>query len=396
MVAQDCTKLYLIAYPSRTHFLQLNAIKLKNMQYPSLLYLLLVFNLHLEAQQVIPFDTSNWDIRAQGYILENLDGQNAIYLSNGSMVLKDRSFVNGTIEYDIRMTERRGFYGIRFRITDPSNAEEFYFRPHQSGNPDANQATPVVNGLSGWQLYFGGAYSVPFEYPFERWMHVKLVIQQQRAQIYLDGSEKPNLSWQLKHQEDSGALALTSNLSPIHYANFVYQPDVGDIVDFEVAESPSIEGIIEGWEVSDKFEEQLLDDWDQLDELIEKRVWKQKLTVEENNAVNLAWANSRYDGTDKNTVFARLTIQASRDVMKEFHFGYSDRVVALLNGQPIYRGTNRFNSRDYRYLGTIGLFDAIYLQLKEGDNTLLLAVSEDFGGWGVTGKFTDTEGISIK
>ena len=72
--------------------------------------------------------------------------------------------------------------------------------------------------------------------------------------------------------------------------------------------------------------------------------------------------------------------------MKKFEFGYSDRVVAILNGKPIYWGTNQWRSRDYRYLGTVGLFDAIYLDLKKGKNTLLMAVSEDFGDWLITGR----------
>jgi len=37
--------------------------------------------------------------------------------------------------------------------------EHFYIRPHQSGNPDANQYTPVFNGVSAWQLYHGALYA---------------------------------------------------------------------------------------------------------------------------------------------------------------------------------------------------------------------------------------------
>ena len=47
-------------------------------------------------------------------------------------------------------------------------------------------------------------------------------------------------------------------------------------------------------------------------------------------------------------------------------------------------------------LGTIGLFDAIYLDLKKGENMLLLAVSENFGGWLVTGRFENLNGIRVK
>jgi hypothetical protein len=36
------------------------------------------------------------------------------------------------------------------------------------------------------------------------------------------------------------------------------------------------------------------------------------------------------------------------------------------------------------------------LPLKKGDNELWLAVTENFGGWGVKAAFDDMDGISLK
>ena len=143
----------------------------------TLLLLGVLISIKSEAQETIPFDTLNWNINAQGFVLENFKGKDAIYLHNGAISLKNTEFLNGTIEYDIYITERRGFPGINFRKKNENNMELFYFRPHQSGNPDANQATPVVNGITGWQLYFGPSYSFLYEYNFDNWMHVKLVVR---------------------------------------------------------------------------------------------------------------------------------------------------------------------------------------------------------------------------
>ena len=123
--------------------------------------------------------------------------------------------------------------------------------------------------------------------------------------------------------------------------------------------------------------------------------WERKIRIEENNAANISTVMKLRDEVKGNTVFARLKINSDKDQIKVFEFGYSDRVVAILNGKAIYKGTNRWRTRDYRYLGTVGLFDAVYLNLKKGENTLLLAISEDFGGWGVTGKFANNEGVRI-
>jgi len=60
-----------------------------------------------------------------------------------------------------------------------------------------------------------------------------------------------------------------------------------------------------------------------------------------------------------------------------------------LNGTLIYSGENMYQSRDYRYLGTIGLFDNIVLPLQPGDNELWFAVTESFGGWGIKARIND-------
>ena len=62
-----------------------------------------------------------------------------------------------------------------------------------------------------------------------------------------------------------------------------------------------------------------------------------------------------------------------------------------LNGTLIYAGDNTYLTRDYRYLGTIGLFDSVVLPLDNGDNELIIAVSEAFGGWGIMGQLSRIE-----
>lgn len=75
---------------------------------------------------------------------------------------------------------------------------------------------------------------------------------------------------------------------------------------------------------------------------------------------------------------------------------YSDDIQAFVNGQLVYADTNAFRTRDYRYLGTIGFFDSLYLSLKEGDNEVLLTLKEGFGGWGMKAKIDDQSGLHLK
>lgn len=349
-----------------------------------------------KAQDIIPLDTINWNFEAESYILEEFKGKKAIYLQGGSITLKDGDFLNGTIEYDIYLKEVQAFPGVYFRMNG-NDAEHFYIRPHQAGNPDANQAIPLTKGISPWQLYYGEKYAFPYEYKYDDWTHVKLVVHDDKAQVFLDYSEEPNLSWQLFHEPVEGGISLNGgNAQGMHLANIKIDRDKHELKNFKPLNRKPIEGLVPKWQLSDKFEEQLLDDHSKTQQIITDRTWKESVVLEEGTAANISRKVERFDDVPGNTVFAKIELDATSDMTKLFEFGYSDRAVVILNGKPIYKGNNRYRSRDYRYLGTIGLFDAVYLPLRKGKNTLLLAVSEDFGGWLVTGRFVDTKGLKIQ
>lgn len=351
--------------------------------------------LPVSAKEVIPFTKEHWDIQAKAHVLERYKGQDAIYLHQGAAILKQGEFLNGTIEFDVYMTPRQSFPGVYFRQYDGMNEESFFLRPHLSGKPDANQAASVINGVVGWQLYFGDRYSFKYDYHFDRWTHIKLVVNGDKAQVFLDHSEKPNLSWYLKHKPKAGKVSIGGGFAPMHYANFKIDKSATQLVDFKTKPVNIDKQLVQQWLISDSFEEVELKDLNGFSTLVEQRKWLKNVRIEENNVANISWVVDRRD-RKKNTVLAKLVIHSDKAQTKRFEFGYSDRVIAYLNGQAIYGGTNRWRTRDYRYLGTVGLFDSIFLNLKKGENTLLMAVSEDFGGWGVTGKFVDNEGIRLQ
>jgi hypothetical protein len=37
----------------------------------------------------------------------------------------------------------------------------------------------------------------------------------------------------------------------------------------------------------------------------------------------------------------------------------------------------------------------VFLPLEQGDNDLAILVSDDFGGWGLMGRFADTTGLDV-
>lgn len=97
---------------------------------------------------------------------------------------------------------------------------------------------------------------------------------------------------------------------------------------------------------------------------------------------------------ERNTVLAAVTLRSERDQTVPVRIGFSDRVRVFLDGRQLYAGADGFATRDYRFLGTIGLHDTLFLPLRRGDNELVMAVSETFGGWGVTLAVPEGSGVA--
>ncbi len=98
----------------------------------------------------------------------------------------------------------------------------------------------------------------------------------------------------------------------------------------------------------------------------------------------------------QNTVFAKIVISSDTTQIKQMDFGFSDQVKIYLNDTLLFSANDTYSSRDYRFLGTMGYYDSLFLPLQKGENIIFLAVSERFGGWGVQAKFENSTGIKLK
>jgi glyoxylase-like metal-dependent hydrolase (beta-lactamase superfamily II) len=351
----------------------------------------------IDPPESVPFDDERWQIEAEESELVDHLGQAALRIKGGSAVLTDADVKNGLVEFDIAVSEERGFAGLVFRVQDDRNFEHFYIRPHQSGKPDANQYTPVFDDVSGWQLYYGEEYSAPVDYRFDEWMHVKIVYAGSKLAVYIDSDEPVLRVDDLKRDDASGAIGVNSaNFSVVHFANFKYAA-LANAYEFPYRESAATQtpdGIVTSWLVSDAFDSAVLDGDNSLNSRLRgERTWTE-LWTEDNGVVNLARVQGLQQG--KNTVFAAVALNSDKAQSREMVFGYSDAARVYLNGTLIYKGTNGYQSRDYRYLGTIGLFDSVVLPLEKGDNEVWIAVSESFGGWGVMAEIPDRDGLSLR
>lgn len=355
------------------------------------------WSLQATAQTLIPFDSNQWTIEAEQSRVEDYQGKKALWLKKGRAYAKAATMQDGIIEFDIAFPQARGFTGVTFRMQDTNNYEEFYLRPHQSGNPDANQYTPVYETISSWQLYHGEGYGVPIKYKFNEWFHVKLVISGSRGEVFIGDMSKAVLPIPvLKREVKSGMLGIYAQADvSVYFANFTYTPQsTPALTSTFKPEAPMPPHTISEWQISSPFDEKELTNLQWLTNTQKNALTWQKLTTENTGTANLS-SISKF-GPKSNTVFAKISLTSDSEQIKKLHLGFSDRVNVYMNDQILYSGHDEFLTRDYRFLGTIGYFDEVYLPLKKGKNELWIAVSETFGGWGLKGRFDDMNGIKIQ
>ncbi len=343
----------------------------------------------------VPPSPERWDTLGGTPVRETYLGKECLLLQKGVIIIKDAELRDGIIEADISFPQQRGFPGIVFRMVDQYNAEYFYVRPHQSGNPDATQYTPVFNGNAGWQLYHGDGYSKAIAFKHDQWHHVKIDMHGLQAEIYVDDMQTPLIKVaELLNGWKSGKFGFVSEGLPLRVANVQYTIKQGANPAALPVPANGTGGIVTQWQVSNVANRKMFEKLPQLTPETKKRFTWSTQTSEPSGTINLSRFVRLSDTT--NAVVAKLTIESSKEQVKELSFGFSDFVTVYLNDKALYSGGDNFMSRDYRFLGTIGYFDKVFLPLKKGPNELWFVVSETFGGWGVKAKFENMDGIVLK
>ncbi|HSE42514.1 MAG TPA: family 16 glycoside hydrolase [Acidobacteriota bacterium] len=346
---------------------------------------------------IVPFESDRWEFQAAESKFVNYLDRPSIYLKGGLAIAKGSQFSDGIIEFDVAFSQERNFVGTFWRMQDRENYEEFYIRPHQSGNPDANQYEPIFNGMAAWQLYYGEGYGAPVQYKFNEWNHVKLVISGKQADVYINDMNTPVLFVSDQKREiKPGKVGLSvSNFAPAYYSNFSFNElNNPPLKGKAKALDPPPQGTITTWMISNPIASKSLDKKYELSASDKENLAWKKLDSENSGLTNIARLYGVNEETD--TVYARLVIESEQEQIKKMRFGFSDAVKTYLNDSLIYGGSDGYRSRDYRFLGTMGYYDELYLPLKKGTNELWIAVTENFGGWGIQAIIEDQEGISIR
>lgn len=342
----------------------------------------------------IPWDESRWDVAAQESRTGRYLGRDAFFMAGGTAWFDDADFRDGVIEFDIAAPAEQGFHGLRFRAVDRRNHEYVYLRPHLSGLPDAVQYTPVNRGLSSWQLYSDPRFVLPAELPPDRWIHVRVAIQGRRMEMTID--DQLLVFPELQRDPAQGGLGLSASGGGAWYANVVVRPGADPEFSAEPgAEAPAVSAeVVEGFRVSEPFAEAVVDGVVELPEAVRGGQRWTPLPVHVRGIADVAKVHTLTP--EANTVFVALTLVAEGPAVVRLRFGFSDRVRVFLEGRQRFAAADEFATRDYRFLGTVGLFDELFLPLEAGDNEVWFALSEDFGGWGLMVEIPAGQGVTTR
>lgn len=322
--------------------------------------------------------------------VETYEGREALFLRRTMAALEADDLGDMVIEYDYASSHQSGFIGVNFRADfDTSNFEQFYTRPHQTGQPDATQYMVSTNGASTWQLHAGPNEAFEVDLPAQTWIKVRIVAIGDQADIFVGDMSTPLIHVpDLRSTSTSGRVGIYASDRPwmtetgAYFSNITIRPATDeDTIIGEPRETPAQpEGLIDSFEVSEAFKEEEISTAYTLPDLDALNSEWTELAVENDGIANLARVAPIRDG--KNTALVRFSVASDDASTRTLNFGYSDRVRLFVDGKLVYAGNAQWRSRDHRFLGTVSLVDSIALHLEPGETEIIAAVSESFGGWG--------------
>ena len=344
--------------------------------------------------QALPFSDGKWELHGDSTRIETVDGRGVLRLTTGGAYRRDVSLLDGTIDADVKVTRRRSFVYLNFRMQTDEEHEEFYLRPHKSLLPDAVQYSPVYQGQSGWQLYHGVRGAVPVEIEPDKWQRLRIVLSGQRAAFFLGDTIKPFMVIpHLAREPKAGYIGLSGFLpggtpgsgAIAYFSNVSVRPGIPAHAFDSVPPSPSEPaGVIRSWEVGEAFAAS-----DTALSVIDPK-WTasmKRVPTEPEGFVNLHRYVAVPPGVRQWGVVAKTTLESARGETRRLDLGFSDRITVFLNGRPVF---NRDDSYDYlgRRDGLITPNQAsVYLPLVAGRNEISVIVVDRFGGWAIMGSF---------
>jgi hypothetical protein len=346
----------------------------------------------------IAMTAEHWQTKENAEFLRQLGFfQGLMRLNSGNAVLKDVTFSDGTIEFDVN-TIGRGAPGIAFRQQDEGNFELFYLRPDPScpAFRACIQYAPQTHGVLLWDLFPQYQNRAPLRE--NGWNHIRMVVSGRRMNIFVNDAVSPTLEvGRLEGDAMKGGLRLQG---PGTFANLVITPGAVDGLSPEPARDPldGDRGLVRNWLLSpfsalSKGKDPAYNEMPGA-----SQAWK-TISTERNGLVNLSreYGLPMHD-PNRAVAWLKTTITSASRQAKKVEIGWTREVWVFVNGKLVYADKNIFDLEGLRKApdGRCSLENGAFtLPLEAGDNEVAVAVANNFFGWGLMVRLADPEAVHL-
>ena len=346
----------------------------------------------------IPMTADRWQTKENAEFLRQLGFFHGLMrLNSGNAVLKDTTFGDGTIEFDVN-TIGRGSPGIAFRQQDDDNFELLYFRPDPAcpAFRACMQYAPQTHGVLLWDLF--PQYQTRAPLRENGWNHVKMVVSGRRMNVFVNDVPSPTLEvGRLEGDAVTGNLRLQG---PGTFANMVITPGAVDGLSPEPATDllDADRGVIRRWRLSPfsalpNGKEATYADMPGM-----SAEWK-TLSTERNGLANISREYGRpLPEPNRAVAWLKATIRSDRKQTKKVEIGWTRELWVFVNGKLVYADRNLFEvegSRKFPDARCSLENGAAMLPLEQGENEIAVALANNFFGWGLVLRVADPEGIQL-
>jgi hypothetical protein len=322
-------------------------------------------------------------------------GVAAMHVKKGVAVLKGVSLADGTIEFDVVPTGSMGT-GVGFRRRDDDTYEDFYLRPSPACATalDCTQYAPRTRGVLLWDLY--PQYQSPAPLRLGDWNHVKLVVSGRRMHVYINDMSKQTLEvGRLAGDTLEGGMLLQG---PGYFARMTVAPGLTEGLSREPdrQESSEGQGLLTRWRLAPYSSLPPEKEPTLADMPVDEAAWR-PLEAEAGGLRNI----SRQHGQPvpppaRALTWLRTTIISDTDQAKKAAIGWAREVWVFVNGRQVFADKNLYQPPTARKPpdGRCSLENgSLMLPLVKGPNEVVVAVANNFYGWGLMMRLDDVHGI---
>jgi len=346
----------------------------------------------------IPMTPDRWQTKENAEFLRQLGFFHGLMrLNSGNALLRDTTFSNGTIEFDVN-TIGRGSPGIAFRQKDDDNFELLYLRPDPAcpAFRACMQYAPQTHGVLLWDFF--PQYETRAPLRETGWNHIKMVVSGRRMNVFVNDVPTPTLKVDsLEGDAATGGLRLQG---PGTFANMVITPGVVEGLPPEPAPDAlgTDRGLVRRWRLSPFSALPNGKEATYADMPAPSPEWR-ALSTERNGLANISRIYGRpLPESTRAVAWLKTTITSDRKQTKKVEIGWTRELWLFVNGNLVYADKNLFEvdgSRKFPDARCSLENGAAMLPLEPGDNEITVALANNFFGWGMVLRVADPEGVRL-